>query len=473
MSSAAFPCEPVLIVDDDEDMQRSYGYVLRGSGIDNMAHCSDSREVEDMLAAKSFGMVLLDLNMPYISGRELLPIITNRYPDTPVIVVTGVDHVETAVTCMKNGAFDYLVKPVNEDDLLAAIRRAVTISETRRENQLLKERLLSTELTNPEAFEAIITCNKAMHAIFQYMEAVAGSQQPILITGETGVGKELIANAVHKLSGRTGQFVAVNIAGLDDNIFSDTLFGHLRGAFTGATETRQGLIETAADGTLFLDEIGELALTSQVKLLRLLQEREYLPLGADTPYYTTARVVVATNRTLTNLRDSADFRDDLYYRLRPHHVEVPPLRERLDDLPVLVDNFLQRAASELGKKKPTPPPELMTLLGTYAFPGNIRELEGMVFNAVSTHKGGVLSMDTFKQVITSRPSAAVPLPEAAQAQGALFGLSTGTPLPTLREAEDILATEAMRQTNGNQTMAAALLGITRQTLRRYLKRAKA
>ncbi len=469
MSSAAFPCEPVLIVDDDQDMQRSYGYVLRGNGINNVEHCSDSRDVEDLLTTKSFGMVLLDLNMPHISGRELLPLITNRYPDTPVIVVTGVDHVETAVACMKNGAFDYLVKPVNEDELLAAIRRAVTISETRRENRLLKERLLSAELTHPEAFEAIVTCNKAMHAIFQYMEAVAGSQQPILITGETGVGKELIANAVHQLSGRTGQFVPVNIAGLDDNVFSDTLFGHLRGAFTGATETRLGMIETAADGTLFLDEIGELALTSQVKLLRLLQEREYLPLGADSPSYTTARVVVATNRGLTDLRDSTDFRDDLYYRLRSHHVEVPPLRDRLDDLPILVDHFLQQAASSLGKKKPTPPPELLTLLGTYAFPGNVRELEGMVFNAVSTHRGGVLSLDTFKQVIASRPGSAVSPPEPAQTQ-TLFGLSTGVPLPSLREAEDILAAEAMRRTGGNQTMAATLLGVTRQTLRRYLKR---
>ena len=470
MKSAIFPCEPVLIVDDDPDMQRSYGFVLRGSGIDNVEHCLDSREVEGLLAARPFGMLLLDLNMPHISGRELLPVITNRYPDTPVIVVTGVDHVETAVNCMKAGAFDYLVKPVNEDDLLAAIRRAVSISETRRENRLLKERLLSAEITHPEAFESIVTRNKSMLAIFQYLEAVAGSQQPILITGETGVGKELIANAVHQLSGRSGAFVAVNIAGLDDNVFSDTLFGHTRGAFTGATEVRQGMIETAAEGTLFLDEIGELGMTSQVKLLRLLQEREYLPLGADAPCYTTARVVVATNRTLTHLRDSTDFRDDLYYRLRPHHVEVPPLRERMDDLPPLVEHLLQESASELGKKKPTPPPELFTLLGTYAFPGNVRELEGMIVNAVSSHKGGVLSLGTFKQVITSRPSAAVPPLEPAP-DGDLFGgLSSGAPLPTLREAEDVLAAEAMKRTDGNQTMAATLLGTTRQTLRRYLKR---
>ncbi|MCX7591398.1 MAG: sigma-54 dependent transcriptional regulator [Kiritimatiellae bacterium] len=474
MSMTAFPQHPVLVVDDDVDLQQSFRHVFRSAGLTNIEQCFDGREVVSLLEKKEFEVVLLDLNMPHVSGQELLPMIVQKQPDVPVIVVTGNQDVRTAVKCMRAGAFDYLVKPVSEDELIATVKRGIEVRDMRQENRLLREHLLAADLNHPEAFAEIVTANKAMFALFRYVEAVAVTPQPILITGETGVGKELIARAIHRLSQRKGEFVPVNISGLDDNMFSDTLFGHVRGAFTGAVDARKGLIEKAAGGTLFLDEIGDLSQTSQVKLLRLVQEREYFPLGSDTPKHTDARIVVATNRNLDLLLQEGKFREDLYFRLRSHHVHVPPLRERLDDLPLLVDHLLAKAATVLGVRKPNPPPALYALLSAYDFPGNVRELEAMCFNAVSTHKSGILSMDTFRQAIGQKGSRV----GTGHRQGgmpalaAMFPFDQSRPLPTVEEAEEMLICEALRRTNGNQTLAAELLGITRQTLNRRLKNLK-
>ena len=467
MSKPVFPVHPVLLVDDDKDLLRSYVYTLRADGITNVITCEDGAEVEAVMKEHEFDAVLLDLNMPCLSGRDVLPLILQRNPDLPVIVVTGVDEVDTAVKCMRAGAFDYMVKPVPEEHLLAGLRRALDVRDVRRENPLLTRHLLSTELTQPEAFNDLLTCDANMRSLFQYIEAIAGTPQPILVTGETGVGKELIARAIHLASGRKGEFVPVNIAGLDDNVFSDTLFGHVKGAFTGAVEPRKGLIERAEGGTLFLDEIGDLNSMSQVKLLRLVQEREYFALGSDSAKRTNARIVVATNRNLQVLQRSGDFREDLYFRLRSHHVNVPPLRERRGDLHLLLDHFLARSATDMNKKKPTPPPELVTLLSIYSFPGNIRELQAMCYDAVSTHKGGVLSMNTFRDAI-AREQGSVPEIPSISTPAPDF-LNPEHPLPSIRQAERLLIEEALRRTDGNQTMASQLLGITRQTLNRHLK----
>jgi len=470
MSTPVFPPLPVLIVDDDEEMQASYGYVLKSHGINNILKCTDSRKVDRLLSDTIVQIVLLDLNMPHISGKELLPTLVQKYPDTPVIVVTGVDEVKTAVQCMREGAFDYMVKPIDETALITSSRRAFEVREIRRENALLKEHLLSADLKHADAFSQVVTSAKSMHGLFQYVEAVASTPQPILITGETGTGKELIAKAIHDVSDRAGKFVPVNIAGLDDNIFSDTLFGHVRGAFTGASDARKGLIEQASGGTLFLDEIGDMNSTSQVKLLRLVQEREYFQLGSDTPKRTDARFVVATNRDLQTEMRAGRFREDLFFRLRSHLIHVPPLRERVDDIPLLVDRFLSEAADSMGKRKPTPPNELFTLLSVYHFPGNVRELEAMCYNATSLHKSGVLELSTFKEIIMQDSDVTLPLPTTKEDADGFSPFSPMRPLPTLRQAEDMLIQEALNRTEGNQTMAATLLGITRQTLNRHLKK---
>ena len=467
MNSSLYPHFGVLLVDDEPAWLRSLSLTLeRSAGISNISTCQDSREVMELLETREIGLVLLDLTMPNLAGDELLGLIAERHPEIAVIIISGMNQIESAVNCIKLGAFDYFVKTVEEDRLVSGVLRAIRMLELERQNREMSSRMLSGGLKCPEAFSGIVTTDRAMHAIFSYIEAVALSSEPLLIMGESGVGKELIAKAVHTLSGCSGQLVAVNVAGLDDVVFADTLFGHMRGAFTGADQPRRGMIEEAADGTLFLDEIGDLSIPSQVKLLRLLQEGEYFPLGSDRPKRLKARVVVATHQDLSLKQAAGTFRRDLYYRLCTHMVHVPPLRERKGDLPPLLDHFLEDAARALGKKKPTPPRELLQLLATYSFPGNIRELKALVYNAVSVHRDRVLSMETFLKTIGR--------PETKQNQDALKGpeqnLYAGLErLPTFGEAAELLVEEAMSRANGNQTIAARLLGISQPALSKRLK----
>jgi two-component system, NtrC family, nitrogen regulation response regulator GlnG len=416
------------------------------------------------------GMVVLDLTMPYISGQTLLQHITTDYPEIPVILLTATNDLETGVQCMQAGAIDYLVKPVEASRLVASVRRALEVRALRAELLSLKERLLTDTPHHREAFAEIITQSKTMHAIFRYIEAIARSPQPVLITGETGTGKELVARAIHRVAGGPGEFVAVNVAGLDDTMFSDTLFGHTKGAFTGADRPREGLITQATDGTLFLDEIGDLVAASQVKLLRLLQDGSYYPLGADLPRQSRARIVVATNYDVSERLSAGLFRKDLYYRLRAHHIQIPPLRDRREDLPLLVNHFLEKAAQALQKPQPTPPLALYSLLKTYAFPGNVRELEAMVFDAVARHQGGLLSLQSFKVAIAAGPPAMHDETEPAT----LMSLSSLFPdrLPTLSEAQGALIAEALRRADGNQGVAAGMLGLSRQALNKRLTRRK-
>ena len=471
MTESTYPLFPVMMVDDEAQAINSFEMTLRSANMNNFIRCHDSRDVMQLLSSQEIEVMLLDLRMPHISGEELLPMITADYPEIPVVVVTGSNDVDTAVNCMQQGAFDYILKPVEKSRLIGGVKRAVELRELQRENQLLKAHVLSDKLEKPEAFSEIITISTSMRSIFQYIEAVASSPRPVLITGETGVGKELAARAVHTLSNREGKFVPVNAAGLDDHVFADTLFGHKKGAFTDAREARSGLIERAAGGTLFLDEIGDLSTTSQVKLLRLLQEGEFFPLGSDVAKRSDARIVVATNQDLDEMQSSGQFRKDLYYRLCDHRIQIPPLRSRREDLPVLVEHFLEKASKTLDKKKPTPPVELVTLLATYHFPGNIRELESMIFDAVSSHTSGKLSMDSFKTHIAKKhPSTATDPTDFPSEKGALISFTHQ--LPTLRQIEQLLVEEALKRANNNQSIAALSLGISRQALNKRLKKAQ-
>ncbi len=408
--------------------------------------------------------------MPHLAGDVLLEQINTDYPDIPVIILTAIDDLSTAVECMKKGAFDYLVKPVERNRLVAAVKRALEMRALRDEVLSLKKRLLSNSLENAAVFTAIITQNRVMQAIFRYVEAISLSEQPVLITGETGTGKELIARAVHQLSRPNGEFVAVNVAGLDDTVFTDTLFGHKKGAFTGAEKSRDGLIAAATGGTLFLDEVGDLQEMAQVKLLRLIQEHNYYPLGADQPRHTNARIVVATNTDVSQLLSEGRFRKDLFYRLRNHHIHIPPLRERKDDLPLLLSYFLEKSARTLKKSTPTAPSALFNLLAAYYFPGNVRELEAMVHDSVTRHQGGILSLKSFKDAMDYTHTMADTDVENFKGNGwpALFS----DRLPTLKEAEQILINEALQRADGNQGVAAEYLGLTRQALNKRLLRGR-
>ncbi|KAA3658696.1 MAG: sigma-54-dependent Fis family transcriptional regulator [Calditrichaeota bacterium] len=471
MSKHSFPTYPVLLIDDEEEFLFSASLTLKSEGIENVLQCQDPRKVMDLLREQPVSVILLDMYMPHISGQDLLVEIMKEFPEIPVVVVTAVNEVETAVACMKEGAYEYIVKPITDERLVTTIRRAIRFSEMRSENLRLKRYLLSDELNHPEAFTAIITQNARMRATFKYIEAVAATFLPVLVTGETGTGKELIAKAIHELSGRSGELVAVNVGGVDDNMLSDTLFGHKKGAFTGAETDRSGLIEQAQGGTLFLDEIGDMSPDSQVKLLRLLQEGKYYPLGSDVPKKTDVRIIAATHQNLENMQNNAKFRRDLYFRLQAHHVHIPPLRDRKDDLPLLVYHFLEKAATSLKRKKPTPPRELFTLLGTYSFPGNIRELEGMIYDAVSLHKSGVLSMEAIREKVSQRSKTGIAsTPGEVSLQHGLVQFSEK--LPTMKDLENVLIEEALKRAHGNQTIAAEILGLSRRALNNRLKRAR-
>ena len=468
MNQTRFPTRPVLLVDNEQECLSSASLALNAEGINNIVQCTDSGKVMSALSATDFSVVLLDIQMPGLSGYDLLLMILADFPEVAVAVVTAVDSAESAVRCVKTGAYDYLVKSVDDTRLAALVRAGIGISDSHHGNPQFTD---TSE--KPEGFADIITQDRAMYSVFEYVKTIALTAFPVLITGETGVGKELIAAAVHELSGRTGKHVRINVAGLDDQLFSDALFGHRIGAFTSADSHRKGLIDQASNGTLFLDEIGDLHVESQVKLLRLLQESSYYALGDDSASISNARLVFATNREVEFLSNPETFRTDLYHRLKSYRIHLPPLRERLDDIPMLVVHFLDRAAKTMGKQTPAPPQELFDLLRTYSFPGNIRELEGMVTNAVSQHKGGALSTDSFRREIDEQSTE---VHEDTILQARAIGVSALPILPDLKEAlketEQLFISEALKRADGNQTIAARLLGLSKNALHKRLSRSR-
>jgi DNA-binding NtrC family response regulator len=465
MAGSEIPEFPVLLVDDEPAVLSSMSKILKSAGIENLHTCSDSREVLPFLQQQEAEVVVLDITMPHISGDALLKTIHERYPHIPVIIVTASEDIDMAVGCMREGAFDYMVKAVEPNRLTSGIQRAVEMRRLARRYNSLRERLLAEKLECPEHFRRIITRNPRVQAVFRFIESIAPTSETILLTGETGTGKELFAEAIHAASGVEGSLVKVNTAGLDDNVFADTLFGHSKGAYTGADSERKGLIQQANTGTLFLDEIGDLSAASQIKLLRLLESREYYPLGSDLPRSTSARFIIATNRALPELVASGKFRRDLYFRLQTYEIRLPTLRNRKDDLPLLLDHFHALAAEKLGKKQLAVPPELLTLLETYDFPGNIRELRSMVFNAVSRQREKMVSLQPFREAMGFAG-------EEIRTEAVQETLVFPERLPTLKTATETLIEEALSRAKGNQAIAAGLLGITPQALSKRLKRRK-
>lgn len=474
--SENFPASPILLVDDDALVLESLAVTLVNKGINNLIKIVDGREVLPMLSEREAELVVLDLGMPTLSGEELLGRLSQEQPDLPIIVITGRDDLRSAVECMRNGATDYLVKPIERSLFVSTVEQAIHLRELQRENRNFRHYFFSKGLGSPEKFAKIKTRAAAMHSIFKYVEMTAPSRRPLLILGESGTGKEMLARCAHDLSNRKGKFVAVNISAFDEALVSDTIFGHQKGAFTGADKMRPGLVEQAQGGTLFLDEIGDLPTSSQVKLLRLLQEGEFYPVGSDFPAKADVRFIFATHRDLPALVEKEVFRKDLFYRINTHHFELPPLRERKEDIPTLLEFFLEEAAVAFEKKKPAFPKDLIALLLTYHFPGNVRELQNLVFDAVAQHRGGVLSMASFRQSIGVHRSPAkrkIPSPQKKPEPGAdVLTINEEGPFPTFEEAELFLLTQALRRAGRNQVTAAQMLGISRQALQRRLKKLK-
>lgn len=452
----------LLVIEDETALRRGIADYFTDSGY-RVLTAENGKAGLELFRQESVDLVFTDLRMPVMGGHELLDELGRLSPATPVIVISGIGDVKDAIEALRRGAWDYLVKPVHDLDALEHLaRRALETTGLRREVEGLKQKLLNGSIQQPEAFAPIITRSPAMLALFHYLEVIAPSRQPVLIQGETGVGKELFAQAVHQLSGGNGKIVAVNLAGLDDQMFCDTLFGHSKGAFTGAEQARDGLLAQAAGGTIFLDEIGDLRNTSQIKLLRLLQEGEYYPTGSDFVQKSTARLVLATHRDLKAMSQRGEFRQDLYYRLTTHQIQIPPLRKRYEDLPLLLDHFLREAAESLHRQPPAIPAELPAYLAAYPFPGNIRELRAMVFEAVAHHTRGILSMNSFLSVINASTPPTI-APDFSECRVVIQD-AHGERVPSLKEAENTLIAQAMRLAKGNQGVAAGYLGIQRSAL---------
>ncbi|MGL1935929.1 MAG: sigma-54 dependent transcriptional regulator [Fibrobacterales bacterium] len=436
--------QKILLVDDEAGFLETALLTLQSYGFSQVNTVVDSREVIGFLRNNPVDIVSLDLTMPHISGEELLKQITDEFPHISVIIISGIMDVETVITCMRLGAKDYIMKPLDDKRLSTTIANIAGEHQLRDENRLIQNKVLSSVVENGTAFNEIVTGSPLMQNLFSYAEAIAVSPLPVLITGDTGTGKELMARALHNVRHPDAPFVACNVAGIDDSVFSDTLFGHVKGGFTGADSNREGVIEQASGGTLFLDEIGELSPESQVKLLRLLQEDEFQPIGADRLKRSKAWIVLATNRDLEAL---PQFRKDLYYRLAAHRLHVPPLSERLEDIPLLIQCFIRKYDEAISDD------QLVSLAreierGVVEKPlnGNIRELEGIVANRVISGSGSY----HFTSAGEEQPNDSVS-----------FNFSA---FPTMSEIRITAVREAIEYCNGNKTSAARLLGVSKQTV---------
>ncbi|MBY5920524.1 sigma-54-dependent transcriptional regulator [Ferrimonas balearica] len=452
----------ILIVDDEASWLRSMTMTLNRLVPDAMLEtCLDSRKVMDRLGQSPFSLVLLDLTMPYVSGEMLLEQIRRHHPQIRVIIVTGVNEVDTAVRCMRKGAYDFFVKTGEVAAMAASVKRALEIANLEQAYLNLSSRFLDKLLKTPQAFSEILTCSESMLDIFRYIEALSVSRQPMAICGESGTGKCLIAKAIHQTSCPNEPFVSINLASLDPATIDDTLFGHIKGAFAGADSHRAGLVRSAGNGVLFLDGIDELAPEIQSKLVTLVQTGEYFPLGSDRSLQSQCRILCAATQPMTALFEQGRLKEDLYYRLRAHQIQVPALRDRPADLPLLLSHYVHQACEELGKTPLQIDEAVFPLLKAYPFPGNVRELAALAYDAVSRSTGSTLCLDPFSQLVSAAVPSTIPDHLVFPAE-----------LPTLAQVSDMLIEEAMSRTAGNQSAAAALLGLSQPALSRRLAKSR-
>lgn len=456
MNQKEYSAYPILIVDNDKQFIEKLIRDLKEYSITNIKVCHDCREVMPLLKKYNYSLILFNGSKSFLKGSNVFTKIAIEYPKTMIIVLSTDQKVDGAVNYMKNGAYYYFEKPLVDSQYIKKIRSAINISVN---------------------FKDILTRSQKMYRIFETVEKIAASPKPVLITGETGVGKELIARATHELSNRQGEFVPVNTGGLDDDLFSDTLFGHKKGSFTTALYNRGGMIEEAEDGTLFLDEIGDSSPQSQVKLLRLIQEGKYPRLGEDKMRECKARIIVATNKDIKKMVVEGKFRKDLFYRLRYHHINIPPLWERKIDVKLLINYFVKEAAEELNKKVPSVATEVYKLLSNYNFPGNVRELEAMIFHAVTMEESGNLASDLFEQRLENETIRKDSLSTTSDCNSlwdemrrTIFGVS----FPKYDEfkekyidkLDEIYFKEVMEQAGQNQEKAAEKAGMFISTFRK-------
>jgi DNA-binding NtrC family response regulator len=441
----------ILVVDDEADMRELVRDILQERG-HRVGVASDGREALKQLAQEEFVLVLTDLRMKGMQGLELLTEIKRAYPDIGVILMTAFGTVETAIECMKQGATDYLIKPVKTEDLVRVTERAVREATLRREVQRLRR-----EVHKEYSFHQILGKSKPMREVFELIRRVADSPTNVLITGESGTGKELVAKAIHYNSERRdAPFVPVNCAAIPEALLESELFGHVKGAFTDAKNDKRGLFEEAHNGTLFLDEISELPLLLQAKLLRVIQEREIRRVGATRTMPVDVRIIAATNLNLAEETKAKRFREDLFYRLNVIEIRLPPLRERREDIPLLVEAFFRKCAEGTHKAVRGMTEAALALLIDYAWPGNVRELENVIERAVTLARGEKIVPDDLPPAI-----------QGARGDRRILDEAVDRSLP-LQEVEKEYILRILEKTGGNKYQAAQVLGIDRKTLYRKL-----
>lgn len=439
----------ILIVDDEENIRHLLSVVLTKAGFD-CTSAEDGEKAFALLAKKPFDIVLCDVNMPKMTGLELLERLKEKHIETTVIMITAYGSVEGAIEAMQKGAYDYINKPFRSDEVLLTIRKAQERERLRKENRRLK-RALGEEVD----FSAIITANEKMEGLFKVAAKVASFKTTVLVTGDSGTGKELFARAIHNASDRSDKpFFAVNCGAIAENLIESELFGHERGAFTDAVRRRAGFFEVAEGGTLFLDEIGELPLSMQVKLLRVLQEEEFRLVGGDKSIKTDVRIIAATVKDLQKQVEEKKFRDDLFYRLNVVHLHIPPLSQRKDDIPLLAKHFIDKFSKRLGIDVYDIDESALALLQSYHWPGNVRELENTIERAMVLSDGRKINPEDLPAKITEyHPKAHRSLDEDnLSIKKAVYNI------------ENNLIRKALQKTGGNRTAAAKLLEISHRAL---------
>ncbi len=442
----------ILIVDDEKNIQSGLALAMELEGYQTLV-ASDGAEAWTQINSKPVDLVITDLRMPKMGGEELLKKVIGAYPRMPVIILTGHGSIEGAVDAMRAGAIDFFTKPVDLDRLSLVVEKALSSSDFYAEHQRLKEEVEQLKARN--RYGRIVGKSPKMTGLMETVAQVAPTKASILITGESGVGKELVADAIHELSDRhAGPLVKVHCAALSASLLESELFGHEKGSFTGAVSQKRGRFELADKGTIFLDEIGEIDQQTQVKLLRVLQERTFERVGGEETITVDVRIVCATNKDLLAEVEKGNFREDLYYRLNVVHLVVPPLRDRREDIPLLLTTFLTEFSEENGRPIEGFSSGAKKALLSYSWPGNIRELRNSIESAVVLTRSTVIEVEDLPEQIGKTQG------------GSAVSLEVGV---TLAEAEQELIMATLAQCGGNKTRTAEVLGIGRKTLHRKLQ----
>lgn len=469
------PIENILIADDEESMRwiLSNDLSRRGFKVDQAKNGDEAR---DLASTGHYDLALFDINMPGETGLDLLTSFRIQHPQTPVVIMTADASMENAMEAMKRGAYDYLTKPFDPNAVDAVILKAQKAASLSRQVAQLRSQIQEQEAAG-QLHRCIIGNSPSMQNLYKMLGRVVASNVTVLITGESGTGKELVARAIHMNSPRcVNAFVALNCAAIPHDLLESELFGHERGAFTGATERRSGKFEQAQGGTLFLDEIGDMSIDLQAKLLRVLQEKEVTRTGGNRSLALDVRIVAATNKDLMELVEAGQFREDLFYRLNVIKIEIPPLRQRNGDIPLLTEFFLRRAAQEFGLGDMVCSSEALEVLQQHSWPGNVRELENTIKRAALLSADAILTPTDFRGIVTSPRSET---PSESLEQVVRQKLESALAPLELEELDDLYATVinqverpllevVLHQVGGNQVKAAKILGINRNTLRKKI-----